>query len=263
MKFIELDRRFRKLNPRENPEEAAFGSYTASLLGLESGLGWEGLLERPLVVVLGEPGSGKTWEFRERARMLRTRTENAFYIPLDRLITEPLTDVLSPEENRNFQAWLRKGDDAIFFLDSVDEAKHKRASDFLVALDRFRNGVGSSNVARIHLLISSRISEWRPQTDELELIERFPQLLALRSKEQESKNNDFCEQTEKQEEILIVQIEPLDRSRVERFVREFKINNPALLSWHSMRSMLGRSRAGLLMSLISSIIGMLTTSLVH
>ena len=213
MKFVELDRRFRKLNPLENSEEAALESYTASLLGLASGLGWEGLFERHLVVVLGEPGSGKTWEFRERVRKLRDRGENAFFIPLDRLISEPLTEILSPEENSRFRAWLRKNGKAAFFLDSVDEAKHKWTSDFLVALDRFRNAIGTNNLARLHLLFSSRISDWRPQSDEHELIARFSQPPSLRSK--------------KQEEILVVQIEPLDRSRVERFTRELKINDPA------------------------------------
>lgn len=70
-KFIELDRRFRKLNLQENSEDTALESYTASLMGLKTGLSWNDLLERPLIVVLGEPGSGKTWEFRERARTLR------------------------------------------------------------------------------------------------------------------------------------------------------------------------------------------------
>jgi len=109
----------------------------------------------------------------------------------------------------------------------VDEAKHQRTSDFLVALDRFRNAIGSNNLVRLRLLVSSRISEWRPQSDEYELIARFPQPPPFRSKNQEPETNDFCEKTEKQEEILVVQIEPLDRSRVERFTRELKINDPA------------------------------------
>ncbi|MGD9162806.1 MAG: hypothetical protein PVG39_30650, partial [Desulfobacteraceae bacterium] len=128
----------------ENPEEAALESYTASLLGLEAGFGWEGLLKHPIVVILGEPGSGKTWEFRERAKILQSKAENAFFIPLDRLISEPLTDILSPEEKNRFRAWLKKDEEATFFLDSVDEAKHQRTGDFLVAIDHFRNDIGSN-----------------------------------------------------------------------------------------------------------------------
>ncbi|MFZ2632646.1 MAG: hypothetical protein WA081_16640 [Desulfosalsimonadaceae bacterium] len=229
MKFVELDRRFRKLNPLENPEEAALESYTASLLGRESGLGWEELLERPLVVVLGEPGSGKTWEFRERFRILRSRGENAFLIPLDRLISEPLTEILSPEENNIFRVWLRSGEKATFFLDSVDEAKHKQTSDFLVTLDRFRNAIGSSNLMRLHLLVSSRISEWRPQSDEHELIARFPLPPPPISKKKvpDSDTDNSDEKSEKQERILVVQIEPLNRTRVERFTRELNIVDPS------------------------------------
>ena len=226
MKFVELYRRFRKLNQLENPEETALESYTASLLGIESGLGWGELLKRPLVVVLGEPGSGKTWEFRERARMLRARGENTFLIPLDRLISEPLTGILSPEENKMFRVWLRNGEDAIFFLDSVDEAKYQRTSDFLVALDRFRNSIGSNNLMRIRLIVSSRISEWRPQSDEDELTSRFPQPLLFKSEKQNTDADDFDDKSENPEGILVVQIEPLDRSRVERFTRELKINDP-------------------------------------
>jgi hypothetical protein len=141
-KFIELDRRFRKLNLQENSEEAALESYTASLIGLKTGLSWNDLLERPLVVVLGEPGSGKTWEFRERARILRDRGEKAFFIPLDRMITESLSNILSEEEFKIFSLWQKNNETATFFLDSVDEAKYRRTSDFMTALDRFRNAIG-------------------------------------------------------------------------------------------------------------------------
>lgn len=227
MKHIELNRRFRKLNPLEDPEEAALESYTASLLDPESDLGWEELLKWPIVVVLGEPGSGKTWELRERAKTLRARSQTAFFIPLDRLISERLTEILSPEQNSKFQVWLRNQKEALFFLDSVDEAKHRRTSDFCVALDRFRNAIGSNNISRLHLLISSRISEWRPQSDNYEVTSRFPQSPLIRSKKLESYTDDSCGRGEKQEGILVVQIEPLDRSRVERFARELDIVDTA------------------------------------
>ena len=223
LKFIELDRQFRKLNPQENPEEAALESYTASLLGLKTGLDWEGLLERSLVVVLGEPGSGKTWEFRERARILRDKGEKSFFIPLDRLITESLTQILSEEENGIFRLWLNSSEKATFFLDSVDEAKYRRTSDFLVAIDRFRNDIGSGNLMRMRLLVSSRISEWRPQSDAHELVLRFPQTPPLKSKISTPDASQSGEKKEKQEEILVVQIEPLDRSRVERFTQELDV----------------------------------------
>lgn len=225
LKFIELDRRFRELNTQYNSEEAALESYTASLMGLRTGLGWDGLLERPLVVVLGEPGSGKTWEFRERAKILRDRGEKSFFIPLDRLITESLNQILSEEEFRIFSLWHKDNEKASFFLDSVDEAKYRKTSDFLTAIDRFRNAIGTRNLSRMRLFVSSRISEWQPQSDAHELVSRFPQSPS-HSRELKPDANRTKEENGKQEEILVVQIEPLDSSQVERFTRELDIANP-------------------------------------
>lgn len=225
--FIELDRRFRQLDPAEDPEKAALDSYTASLLGRESGLGWKDLLDHRLVVVLGEPGSGKTWEFKEKVKKLQAEGKMAFFVPLEQLIIHSLSEILSPEENKKFSIWLCGDDRATFFLDSVDEAKYKTTSDFIAALDRFRNAIGGNGLMRMHLLLSSRISEWRPQSDVSQLIARFPKPPALKSKKQDSKADHSEGATEEQEGILIVQIEPLDRSRVERFTRERGIADPA------------------------------------
>jgi hypothetical protein len=64
--FIELNRRFRKLDQTAKAEETALDSYTVGLLWPDKNLSWDDLLKESRVVVLGEPGSGKTWELRER-----------------------------------------------------------------------------------------------------------------------------------------------------------------------------------------------------
>ncbi|MBN1569622.1 MAG: hypothetical protein JXA73_17385 [Acidobacteria bacterium] len=62
--FIELDRRFRELNKGAMQEDEALHSYIWP--SPDGGLGWKDLLNRRIVVVLGEAGSGKTEEFRNR-----------------------------------------------------------------------------------------------------------------------------------------------------------------------------------------------------
>jgi len=224
--FINLNRRFREFTPDEDPEKAALDSYTASLAGHEAGLGWEDLLERRLVVVLGEAGSGKTWEFREKAKALQSEGKTAFFIPLDQLILQSLSGVLSKEEYDRFQSWLRGNEQATFFIDSVDEAKYEKPSDFLTALDHFCKDISGNAFRRMHILLSSRISEWRPQGDAQELIIRFPQPPPLKSKNEEQDTDHSEDAAKKHDEILVVQIEPLDRSRVTQFVRERGIPDP-------------------------------------
>jgi len=225
--FVNLNRRFRKFIPGEDPENAAFESYTASLLGHESGFGWEDLLTRRLVVVLGEAGSGKTSEFRERAKALQCDGKLSFFIPLDQLIHQPLFGVLSNEESEKFQSWLRGNDEATFFLDSVDEAKYEKPADFLSALDHFRKDINENALRRLHILLSSRISQWRPQSDAQDLLDRFPAPLPLKSKSVDPSPEDLQDKANSEEEIFVVQIEPLDRTRVKQFASERGMADPA------------------------------------
>jgi hypothetical protein len=219
--FVNLDRRFRVLEPGERPEESAYSSYIASLTS--PGLSWEDILKHRLVVVLGEAGSGKTWEFRERARLLAAEGHCGFYIQLDRLVLEPLDRVLGPEEVRRFRAWLRGNEQATFLLDSVDEAKFRKVSDFLTALDRFAEAVQGAALRRLRLLVSSRISEWRPYGDVNELLGRFPFPPEKRSQAREPTASDDHPDEQR---LLIVHLNPLDNERVERLIRETGVAAP-------------------------------------
>jgi len=105
--FVDLNRRFRILDPHRDSEESALDSYVAANLGIRSGLGWEDLLKKRRVIILGEPGSGKTWEFRERARAFQANGQFALFIPLDRLATEPWEAAIGLEMRQQVRRWLR------------------------------------------------------------------------------------------------------------------------------------------------------------
>jgi hypothetical protein len=222
--FIELDRRYHQLNPALTPEEAAFESYTRSLLGMDHGLSWSDLLKHRLAVILGEPGSGKTEEFKQQARSGTVSGICYFFVRLDQLATQPLDLVLGSADYRRYRDWQQGTTGAIFFLDSVDEAKFQKLSDFYLALDRFRNAVGADALTRARIFLSCRISEWQPQRDRTELLERFPQPPSLRIQDDTSENVKF-DDTEKPDPLLIVQLIPLDRSRVERFAKARGVRN--------------------------------------
>jgi len=221
--FIELDRRFRELKADAKPEDAALESYTREIFGRDHGLGWEELLPRRLVVVLGEPGSGKTWEFRQRAKTLSEAGQFGFFIRLDELANEPLARILDVQRHREFHYWRQGDGTAALFLDSVDEAKFHKIADFYTALDRLRSALGGNGLQRAKIFLSSRISEWHPETDLHELLFRFP------SPERSRKSNapGFKAPADQpgQSDVLVVQIEPLDVTRVQRFARERGIPN--------------------------------------
>ena len=202
--FIELDRRFRDITELDDSEEAAFRSYAIPLLGMEPGLGWNEVLASRIVVILGEPGSGKTWELRNRAKEMRGQGIPAFFVLLDRLVDAPLPEAIALEDERMFLEWRESDKPANFFLDSVDEAKVRRQQDFGCALDHFVRGIGLSEVNRIRLVISARVSEWRGHADCDELLQRLGG--AVQPSEAEE-----TEGSDKIPELRIVQLEPLDR----------------------------------------------------
>lgn len=214
--FLELDRRFREVTEEVKPEDAALDSYAQSFFGQESKLGWNDLLGRRLVIILGEPGSGKTWEFRHRAERLSTGGQCAFFIELEQLVRQPISEALGPANYQRFQNWLGDTEEATFFLDSVDEAKLRRPTDFHVALRKFRDSLGEREAVRARILISSRISEWHPHIDKAELLRLFPGPLPKKV----FKDGIAVEVApEEKEKLIIVKIEPLGRVGVERYAQ--------------------------------------------
>src|SRR5690348_5822995 len=101
--FVELNRRFRKLGENGKAEETAFESYTKLKFGYERNLNWDELLKEARVVVLGEPGSGKSWELKRRVGSLSKSGEFAFFIRLDQLVERGLQSLWGTDEQAQFR----------------------------------------------------------------------------------------------------------------------------------------------------------------
>src|SRR5882762_9163017 len=104
--YIEINRRFSKLHSSGGIEDAAASSYLRGSFA-DSALGWDELLKERLVVVLGEPGSGKSWEFRQRCASLKEPGTAAFLIELERLVLGPFESGFSPADLARFKQWQR------------------------------------------------------------------------------------------------------------------------------------------------------------
>jgi hypothetical protein len=218
--YIDLERRFRDFSDAESPEDAFVRGYLATAKGAGAGFGWKEVLATRVVVVLGEPGSGKTWELRCQTDAVRKGGGVAFFVRLDRLVDATLQNVISPDDEVSFRRWLgTPAQPAHFLLDSVDEAKLRRHESFGVALDNFVRDLPVPARHRASLVISSRISEWRPDTDRFEL-QRHLDLFML------SRTRDASGWEEEPDDIRIVELEPLDRRRVRLFAEKRGLERP-------------------------------------
>ena len=171
-KFIQLNRTFTIHNPEESPEEAANQSYLAAFYGLSGEKTWSDLLEHGCTVVLGEPGSGKTWEFESQVEKLCDEGATAFILRLEELVRLPIPQLLDPKGNDQFLKWMSTDFEVgYFFLDARDEAQLENYLGFEIALRNLSDSLGPA-ISRAKIIISSRIIGWRGVVDE-DLLARY------------------------------------------------------------------------------------------
>ncbi|PHS24978.1 MAG: hypothetical protein COA83_06865 [Methylophaga sp.] len=172
-KYIDLKRCFIDYGSSSDPEAAAQQSYIDLAFGHDTNLYWDKLLESRYIVVLGEAGSGKSWEFNAQAELLKSNGEFAFSLRLENLVDGDLSHALDACDEDSYQKWHQSEKPVTFFLDSVDEAKLKNHNALNNALNNFVKGIGQHSIYRVNIVISSRISEWRNSTDSAEVRRRF------------------------------------------------------------------------------------------
>jgi len=230
--YIELGRKFAEYQSGDTPEALAQRSFTMGYFGQESGKAWGELLQHRVAVILGEPGSGKTSELKDRAR----QSSNSFFLELNRLVKEELPSILDDDENDRFSRWKNGNGEATFFLDAVDESKLVRNDDFFTALDRVKKAIGLA-MPRSRFVISSRISEWRLEIDTTSVLQRFG-TDRVKSKVSEAKGSPINrdpqqgkaskqeEEDNEHPEVLVVTLLPLTPSQVEHYARAKGVRNP-------------------------------------
>ena len=162
MNFIDLERRFHVLTETELADVTLLVSLSEDRFG--SDIGWSELLEHDRTILLAEAGAGKTWEMREQAKRLVEDGRFAFFVALESLDRESVSDCLSPEEEGRFKAWKENPEaPAWFFLDAVDELKLTQGK-----LDRALRRLSRDIDGRLHrarIVLSCRPSDWRPGLD--------------------------------------------------------------------------------------------------
>jgi hypothetical protein len=151
--YVPIARTFRDLSDEEvaDIEQAsALARY-----GWRGGIGWDEVLRSPRVLLISEAGAGKTRECQQQRDRLIAAGEPSFFFDLATLATTPPREMLLPDEEARFDAWLASQSDvATFFLDSIDELKLTLGS-FEQALKRFARALGGQS-ARARIVVTTR-----------------------------------------------------------------------------------------------------------
>ena len=157
--YFELSRTFIPHDESDSGEDAVWKSYIAEHFSSDV-LNWAKLLKSPVAVILGEEGTGKTWEIEAQAEKLKAAGSAAFFLTVASLAAQKF----NLDTENDFQRWLAAKVPAVFFLDSVDEARLASNSALQDALS-FLCGKLGTNLPRTTVCITCRVSEWRPEAD--------------------------------------------------------------------------------------------------
>lgn len=124
-------------------------------LGYHGGSTWDDLLKSSRVLIVSEAGAGKTHECRAQRQAKWDAGEPAFYLELAVLAKDNVRNILEPEEEARFDAWLASQSDvATFFLDSIDELNLTLGS-FEIALKKLGKAL-KGQLGRARIVVTSR-----------------------------------------------------------------------------------------------------------
>lgn len=158
--FVELNRTFRDLPKEANEsDDTDFSQW----LPADKRLRWSDLIQERRLVVLSEAGSGKTTEIRNIARSLRSEEKSALFLRLEH-VADHFEDSFEEGSYKEFVAWLTSSNEGWLFLDSVDEARLQDPRDFELAIRKLSKQISIAK-DRVHIVITSRTTAWRPETD--------------------------------------------------------------------------------------------------
>lgn len=170
-KYIDLNRHFWPVEPdKDNDPEKIRSMYE---YGVDQPLLWVNLLEKQRVVIIAEPGTGKTEEFRAITKSLRDEGKLSFFSRIELLQSNEIEvrQSLDIGSDSEFDQWMADKKEAYFFLDSVDEARLIDRKAFEFALRRFSSLI-RNNLDCAKVFLSCRVSNWMATADLL-LFKRY------------------------------------------------------------------------------------------
>lgn len=125
--------------------------------------GWHEIEGLHRVLILADPGAGKTFEALARARRIVERGDRAFFVRIE-AIDADFENAFEVGTATDFAAWLASDEQAWFFLDSVDEAQLETPRALENAIRLFSERIAGA-LQRAHIFITSREDAWQALSD--------------------------------------------------------------------------------------------------
>jgi len=234
---IDLNRKFWPVEADKENDPESIRAMLAFGIEVDRQLSWEDLLDKNRIVILAEPGTGKTEEFVAVAKRLRMAGKPAFFCRIELLQELEIRQSLVIGTREEFDKWLTGHKEAYFFLDSVDEARLKSRTAFEVALRRFAETIGErSNRAKV--FVSCRVSNWRATADLSLFLSLLPKLKFSSMRQNEGVSTEEAEQvyekntptdrsidSEEKEDHVVFQLAPLNDQQICHFAAQKGIDD--------------------------------------
>jgi hypothetical protein len=234
--FVDLNRSFSPIPKDHKLNEDNYD--LSSSFGLLETKKWSDLLLLRRVIILAEAGAGKTEEIRVTTKRLRNDGNNAFFFRLEHLSSN-FEASFEIGTNIEFEEWLSSDESGYFFLDSVDEARLCGPKQFELAIRNFGIRLGDSK-QRTHIFITSRLSEWRAQSDLSLIKDQIPFDEVLLNTKEHSKKTLKAEEASfsngfssgfsgggerKPVEPSVFSLCPLDQEQIKTFSQAFEVQD--------------------------------------
>jgi hypothetical protein len=164
-KIVELIRRFSPMSPHSK-------EWDFLMPGPGRPQRWHEIGDEFRVLIIADPGAGKTFEAQTRARRIKERGRHAFFIRIEK-IDATFDESFEVGTAAEFAAWLASTDEAWFFLDSVDEAQLETPRALEDAVRIFGAKIYAA-LDRARIFITSREDAWRALPDQTLIEQHLP-----------------------------------------------------------------------------------------
>ena len=164
-KIVELIRRFMPISSQSR-------DWDFFLSGQGHPQYWHDIEDEFRVLIIADPGAGKTFEAKARTQKIKARGRYAFFIRIEKIDTtfDQAFEVGTAEE---FGRWLASTEEAWFFLDSVDEAQLETPRALENAVRIFGAKIHPA-LQRARVFITSREDAWRALPDQTLIEQHLP-----------------------------------------------------------------------------------------